>query len=52
MAISGIGSTYSNAYESMYISSKKEVTEKQEGTTEKNYATRLLRKEKATKRAI
>ncbi|MBD5503143.1 MAG: hypothetical protein HDR09_05145 [Lachnospiraceae bacterium] len=38
MAISGIGSTYSNAYESMYASSKKEVTEKQEGTTEKKYA--------------
>ena len=38
MAISGIGSTYSNMYESMYASSKKEVTEKQEGTTEKKYA--------------
>ena len=38
MAISGIGSTYSNAYESMYASSKKERTEKQEGTTEKKYA--------------
>ena len=38
MAISGIGSTYSNAYESMYASLKKEVTEKQEGTTEKKYA--------------
>lgn len=37
MAISGIGSTYSNAYESMYASSKKEVTEKQEGTTGKKY---------------
>lgn len=37
MAISGIGGTYSNAYESMYASSKKEVTEKQEGTTGKKY---------------
>ena len=37
MAISGISSTYSNAYESMYASSKKEVTEKQEGTAGKKY---------------
>ena len=39
MAISGIGSTYNNAYESMYASSKKEVTEKQEteGTAGKKY---------------
>ena len=38
MAILGIGNTYSNAYESMYASSKKEVTEKQEGTAGKKYA--------------
>lgn len=39
MAITGIGSTYSNVYESRYTSSKKEVTEKTktEGTAGKQY---------------
>ena len=38
MAVTGLSSAYGNVYESRYTSSKKEVTEKQEGTTEKKYA--------------